>query len=160
MWPAGIDRIGFAVAAFLLLGLVGCDEGTGKGVALPGKVGPSGELVVVCSDTEWYGPVGKRIREVFEQPFPLLPQLEPAFDLQQLDRESFDRFWKPHRNVLVVDIGDRIDTQTLPSNGPASRTMQWMRSSWARYCRQVSVKHRPAKLYSRPASRTPFLAPP
>lgn len=68
--------------------------------------------MVVCSDTEWYGPVGKRIREVFEQPFPLLPQLEPAFDLQQLDRESFDRFWKPHRNVLVVDIGDRIDTQT------------------------------------------------
>jgi hypothetical protein len=112
MWPAGIDRIAGWCAACLLLVLTGCDEGSGKGVALPGKVGPSGELVVVCSDTEWYGPVGKRIREIFEDPFPLLPQLEPSFDLHHLDREAFDRFWKPHRNVLVVDIGDRIDTQT------------------------------------------------
>jgi len=112
MWPAGIERLAVVFAAGALLILTGCEEGTGKGVALPGKVGPPGELVVVCSDTEWYGPVGKRIRETFEQAFPLLPQLEPSFDLQHLDREAFDRFWKPHRNVLVIDIGDRVDTQT------------------------------------------------
>lgn len=112
MWLAGIDRLAVWCAACVLLSIAGCDEGAGKGVSLPGKVGPSGEVVVVCSETEWYGPVGKRIREIFEQPFPLLPQLEPSFDLQQLDREAFDRFWKPHRNVLVIDIGDRVDTQT------------------------------------------------
>jgi hypothetical protein len=112
MWRGATDRSSFFVLIALVWALVGCDEGAGKGVSLPGKVGPSGEMVVVCSSTEWNGPIGKRVREIFERPFPLLPQLEPSFDLQQLDREAFDRFWKPHRNVVVIDVGDRVDTQT------------------------------------------------
>jgi hypothetical protein len=41
----------------------------------------------------------------------LLPQAESAVDVALLDPSEFDRFWKPHRNVLVVDLADRVDTQ-------------------------------------------------
>ena len=29
-----------------------------------------------------------------------------------LEPESFDRFWKPHRNIIVLELADRVDTQT------------------------------------------------
>ena len=32
-------------------------------------------------------------------------------DVVHLEPGLFDRFWKPHRNILVLEIADRIDTQ-------------------------------------------------
>ena len=33
-------------------------------------------------------------------------------DVVHLEPEMFDRFWKPHRNILVLELADRVDTQT------------------------------------------------
>ena len=95
--------------ALLVIG--GCGSQEGARYALPGKVGASGEIVVVCENSVWSGAVGDTLRSIFGKPFPVLPQYEPWFDLVHLTPESFDRFWKPHRNIIDLELADRVDTQ-------------------------------------------------
>ena len=99
--------------SFILLSMVmtSCGSQEGARSALPGKVGASGEIVVVCDFDTWNGPVGDTLQAIFGLPMPVLPQFEPLFDLVHLPTEEFDRFWKPHRNIVVIDLADRVDTQ-------------------------------------------------
>jgi hypothetical protein len=92
---------------------LGCTDSVGEGAALPSHVGGTGELLVVLDhpDAEATQALIDSIRVVFEHPYDVLPQLEPSFDVMILPRAEFDRFWKPHRNVLDVVIADRVDTQ-------------------------------------------------
>lgn len=78
---------------------------------LPGKVGPSGEVVMVVSSSLWDQGIGAAVDSLFGSPVRVLPQFEPRFDIVRLDPAEFDRFWKPHRNLVVFDVADRIDTQ-------------------------------------------------
>ena len=80
-------------------------------VALPGRVGAAGELVVVAELDVWNGAAGDTLQAVMAQPYPVLPQYEPLMDVVHLEPELFDRFWKPHRNILILQVADRIDTQ-------------------------------------------------
>ena len=102
-------RCSLLLVAFVL-SLSAC-EGDGARVALPGKVGAAGELVVVAETNVWTGPVGDTIQAIMGQPYPVLPQYEPLMDVVHLEPSLFDRFWKPHRNILVLEVADRIDTQ-------------------------------------------------
>ena len=101
MW-ALVMGVWFAVAS--------C-AGDAARVALPGKVGAAGELVVVADVDVWSGAAGDTLQAVMAQPYPVLPQYEPLMDVVHLEPELFDRFWKPHRNILVLEVADRIDTQ-------------------------------------------------
>ena len=119
--PVDVLKLHF-VSAFLalfVLALVGCGGTEGESTAtqnraalLPGKVGPSGEIVMVVSESDWNRGVGAAVDSIFREPVRVLPQYEPRFDVIRLDPEEFDRFWKPHRNLIVFDIADRVDTQT------------------------------------------------
>lgn len=91
--------------------MLSCGSDEGARAVLPGKVGPAGELLVVATEQQWKGAIGEAIRDVVERPYPVLPQAEDMFDLVQIDPVEFDKFWKPHRNVLVVEVADRVDTQ-------------------------------------------------
>ena len=86
-----------------VLSLCAC-EGDGARVALPGKVGAAGELVVVAETKVWEGPAGDTIQAIMGQPYPVLPQYEPLMDVVHLEPSLFDRFWKPHRNILVLKV--------------------------------------------------------
>lgn len=100
--------------AVVMLGCVGTGEPPTKAerfAMLPGKVGPSGEVVMVASQALWNDGVGAVVDSVFGHPVRVLPQYEPRFDVIRLDPKEFDRFWKPHRNLVVFDVADRIDTQ-------------------------------------------------
>lgn len=97
-----------ALLAFLFLG--GCGSADQK-TYLPGRVGPVGEMVVVLPQKYWDSAIVDAIRSITDRPYELLPQAESSVDVALLDPSEFDRFWKPHRNVLVVDLADRIDTQ-------------------------------------------------
>jgi len=101
----------------LLIGLMGCWSQEGARAPLPGIVGPRGEVLVVCSDEVWAGEVGDSLRSVLQRPYPVLPQMhmenyEPMFDLVRKPLEEFNKFWKPHRNVIIIDIADKKDSQT------------------------------------------------
>ena len=110
--PTPFDRLLTALlAGLMLLGTTSC-EGDGARVALPGKVGAAGELVVVAEPGIWAGVAGDTLQTIMAQPYPVLPQYEPMMDVVHLEPEMFDRFWKPHRNILVLEVADRVDTQT------------------------------------------------
>jgi len=96
--------------ALALVSFCAC-KGDGARVALPGKVGAAGELVVVATPEVWEGPAGDTLQALMGQPYPVLPQYEPLMDVVHLEPELFDRFWKPHRNILVMEVADRVDTQ-------------------------------------------------
>jgi hypothetical protein len=113
------------------------DAAAARAALLPGKVGPSGEVVMVASESVWNRAVGAAVDSVFLRPVRVLPQYEPRFDVIRLDPEEFDRFWKPHRNLLVFYIADRIDTQE-PS-------MRVMRSRFAKGQIYVEIKARTAQ---------------
>lgn len=108
-------RMGFlALCALTLVGCGGVSEPPSKAerlALLPGKVGPSGEVVMVVSSEVWNRGVSSAVDSIFGAPVRVLPQYEPRFDVLRLDPDEFDRFWKPHRNLVVFDIADRIDTQ-------------------------------------------------
>ena len=92
---------------------------------------------MVVSESAWSRGIGAAVDSVFLRPVRVLPQYEPRFDVIRLDPEEFDRFWKPHRNLAVFDIADRIDTQE-PS-------MRVLRSRYAKGQIYVEVKARTAK---------------
>lgn len=99
----------FALAGLCVL-LSSC-QGDGARVALPGKVGAAGELLVVATPEVWKGPAGDTLQALMSRPYPVLPQYEPLMDVIHLEPDLFDRFWKPHRNILVLELADRVDTQ-------------------------------------------------
>ena len=83
---------------------------------MPGFVGQRGEVLVVCSDGIWAGVVGDSLRSALQKPYAVLPQMqlevyEPMFDVVHKTYEEFNKFWKPHRNLIFIEIADRKDTQ-------------------------------------------------
>ena len=91
--------------------------------------------------------MGDTLRAIFDQPLPVLPQYEPWFDLVHLEPESFDRFWKPHRNIIVLELADRVDTQTpevkifrknTPVNSCMSSAKPAMRQAWQQLWMRVA----------------------
>jgi hypothetical protein len=109
--PASFNRVFWVLAtAWAVLMGTSC-EGDGARVALPGKVGAAGELVVVATPGVWGSVAGDTLQAILGQPYPVLPQYEPLMDVVHLEPELFDRFWKPHRNILILEVADRVDTQ-------------------------------------------------
>lgn len=88
-----------------------CNEDTGSASLLPSFVGGSGDIVVVMPEKAWEGASGDALREIFYHSYPVLPQHETLFTLNYISPNQFDKFWKPHRNVIIADFDDRIDTQ-------------------------------------------------
>ena len=101
--------------------LVACGSQEGARAPLPGTVGPRGEVLVVCSQQVWNGAVGDTVRSILKKPYTVLPQqhmetFEPMFDVVHKTEEEFNKFWKPHRNIVKLEVADRKDTQE-PSVG-------------------------------------------
>ena len=134
--------LGLLGVSFLLVSCVGgaSDENldaASRAALLPSKVGPSGEVVMVVPESAWSRGIGVAVDSVFLRPVRVLPQYEPRFDVVRLNPDEFDRFWKPHRNLVVFDIADRVDTQ-VPS-------MRVMRSRYAKGQVYVEIKARTAQ---------------
>lgn len=101
--------------------LVACGSQEGARAPLPGTVGPRGEVLIVCSHQVWNGAVGDTVRSILTQPYTVLPQqhmetYEPLFDVVHKTEDEFNKFWKPHRNIVKLEVADRKDTQE-PSVG-------------------------------------------
>ncbi len=108
--------ISCVVGIGLMVAISGCGSQEGARSPLPSKVGPQGEVLVVCTDAVWAGEIGDTIRKILHKPYAVLPQMhietyEPMFDIVHKNRYDFNKFWKPHRNIIDVEIADRIDTQ-------------------------------------------------
>lgn len=60
------------------------------------------ELIVVCPQPEWMGPVGDTLRAILTQPIPYLNQTEPLFDVLRVTERGFTHMVVDHRNILKV----------------------------------------------------------
>ena len=86
-----------------------CKDGGRSAMSSPVS-GATNELLVIMNKALWDGPAGDSIKTYFGQPQLGLPQAEPMFDLLNLPPASFEKNVKSHRNVLVVEISNKVDS--------------------------------------------------
>ncbi len=62
-----------------------------------------GELVVVMSESWWQDTAGAAFRHYFGSEYPGLPQVEPRFNLVHITPQAYNRLFKTHRNLVLVE---------------------------------------------------------
>jgi hypothetical protein len=74
---------------------------------LPDIGGKPGDVAVVISKADWDGDIGAEYREIFSQPYEMLPQYEPVYDLINVSYDAFNQLFQRHRNIIFTEISDR-----------------------------------------------------
>jgi hypothetical protein len=93
---------------------VSCNESNSKA---PDSTGRSSEILVVCSNTVWAGPLGDSIRAALTSTIQGLPEAEPEFTLIHILQKDFSRVLQSHRNILMADVDagnkkSKVETHT------------------------------------------------
>lgn len=98
-----------------LLILTGCDmvqqDGTlrkrhRRSIMTPASSGTPYEVMVVMDDDLWNGEMGECVKEILEQPIPMLPQEEPTFHVSRVNQKHYDRITNLFRNIVIVRQND------------------------------------------------------
>lgn len=97
-------RLFFALLFTLGLSLTSCFSGHEN--MLPNAVGAEGELLLVIDDDMWREhPMGDTLRDILQQPFPGLPQVEPLFRLSRVQEVDFSGSIRRHQSVFMALVG-------------------------------------------------------
>lgn len=106
---------------FLYLILVGVlttacnNEVSSSFQAKPIALGKMNEVVIVCDDELWEGPIGDTLQYYFGSPYPLMPVPEPMFDLRHFSGEEINAEelrCRLRTYVIVADLSDEESTTT------------------------------------------------
>ncbi|MBQ4278647.1 MAG: DUF4837 family protein [Rikenellaceae bacterium] len=89
-----------SIAAVLLWSCGGEDR-------LPESHGRAYELMVVCPENEWNAALGDTLREILMEPFPMLNQREPWFDVVYIRPSGYKNLLLRGRNLLEVKIDSK-----------------------------------------------------
>lgn len=101
-----------AILIVALASIVGCKSFTTlSGDNKKPIQGSAYEVLVVCNNVEWEGPLGAELRELLEQPVPMLNQNEPLFNVLRITAGDFRHLLVQHRNILKVVISEKA---TIP----------------------------------------------
>lgn len=74
---------------------------------LPDVIGKQGEVAVVINKAEWDTKVGEEYRILFSEPYEMLPQYEPVFNVFQVPYDAFNELFIRHRNVIFTQISPK-----------------------------------------------------
>ena len=99
---------------------------------LTSYAGKSGELIVVVDQHYWDSEVGQQVKEMLTTPQYGLPQAEPLFNVQQLTHKNFGKLFKPHRNILLIEIKDFAEAD--------KETIEFNKSVWANGQLVISIQ--------------------
>jgi hypothetical protein len=88
---------------FILLISFSCTTGERQPL-LPTVSGMPGDIAVVINKAEWDTKIGNELRRVFEEPYQVLPQYEPIFDMIQVPHDAFSNVMKAQRNIIIVNL--------------------------------------------------------
>ena len=78
---------------------------------VPESTGSIDEVVVVTEESDWKGEIGDKLRDVFMETYPVLPQNEPLFDLRQVTGKGFmDLFKKSGLIIIAGTLGEKNET--------------------------------------------------
>lgn len=86
----------------------GCDAFRSLTHSAQNAQGKPYELIVVCGQEGWTGPLGDSLRSVFTAPVPYLNQTEPRFDVQRVTPRGFTRLVVNHRNILKTLVDPEL----------------------------------------------------
>ena len=73
-------------------------------VFLPNVTGKANEVVLVIESYLWKSELGDTLKKIFQKAEIALPQPEPMFDLINITPSAFTKLFKPHRNIVIVNI--------------------------------------------------------
>lgn len=88
------------LVGFLLLAIAGCKDQGGFRVT---STGGQSEIFVVSDREKWDGPVGDTLRKIFRQPYPVINQYEPMFDIYYTP--NYTNIVAKHRNLITIATG-------------------------------------------------------
>ncbi len=95
----------FVILILAALGLSSCTEEAKKSFGGPNNaIGKLNDIVVVCEDYLWDGPIGDTIDYYYAAAYPILPQPEPMYDLRHYSLKKLDMepLLKELRTYLIV----------------------------------------------------------
>lgn len=98
-------KYAFVFLFLAALGLSACTEEAKKSFGGPNNAyGRLNDLVVICDDHIWNGPIGDTIDYYYAAAYPILPQPEPLYDLRQYSLKKLDMepLLKELRTYLIV----------------------------------------------------------
>lgn len=75
--------------------------------------GKTGEVVIVIGQTQWEGEVGNTLRELLTDEYPMLPQMEARFSLQNVNPSGFSQMLQVHRNIIYVKVGEEVKEASI-----------------------------------------------
>jgi hypothetical protein len=94
----------------ILLFLAGCDsQPENRRDLLPGFIGKPGEVLVIMEKRYWESDAGSVVKRTLDRNIYGMPTPEPMFHIDWYAPEHFDRYLRPHRNILFVEIVDNIN---------------------------------------------------
>ncbi|MEO9803564.1 MAG: DUF4837 family protein [Reichenbachiella sp.] len=83
---------------------------------LPVARGEANAVLAVMDTTQWNGPLGEALRDIFSDYVPGLPQDEPYFKLRNINPLKMNNILKTAKSMIFVS--------TIDNNGAQSRAMQ------------------------------------
>ena len=108
----------------LIISILSCNQFKRENAPIkPNPSGKSGEIVVVIDDKYWDSRIGDTILFKLSEPFGVLPQDEPFFNVVHIPYSSFQSIFKTHRNLVFIDIDSKYTTPEVKVK----------RDKWANY---------------------------
>ncbi len=97
--------------------VLSCSEGEEGSVLLPGNSGKYGEILVVADSALWDSPLFDKLKEIYQAPVKVLPQMEPTYKFITFRYQDFSPILRLHKNIIFVEdeaektvITERKDT--------------------------------------------------
>lgn len=81
-------------------------------IVMPGVSGKAGDLLIVIDKAYW-DELGDSFRFILAAEYPFLPQREPLFNIYNTPHKAFSGSFVSHRNILIVNIGEKFDTSKV-----------------------------------------------
>ena len=97
----------FILATILLL--FSCDELVDKKGFKANCTGKVGEVIIVVPELTWETSIGDSVFDALSAPYKALPQDEPTFNIVQIPNSAFTSIFRPHRNIIFIDISDKYE---------------------------------------------------
>ena len=104
---------------FIFLFFLACQNTT----VLPSYSGAINEVVVVAEDNIWESSVVDTLRRTLSAEVEGLAWKESTFDVIQIPKAAFSRFFETHRNIIIIQKGDQSKIAFEPK--PFSQD-QWL----------------------------------
>jgi len=103
MKSLAIGLLTAALFSFFSCGSNSEKDGGSGGVMKLKSTGKMGELVIVMPESWWNDTAGAALRYYFGNEYPGLPQREPSFTLVHINPKEYNRLFKTHRNLILVE---------------------------------------------------------